>query len=574
MNTTAPIGDPAPGASESGPHAAGAGGVGLLCNPEELPMNDTATPIVDGPFLPEAVPSLTVPQFIRKRALRHPTAVAMIDASSGNEVTYGALDHLIGRCAAGLSAQGFEAGDTLLMCSPNSPKWVIAALGAMAAGGRVSGANPSCTAGELTHQMRDSNARFVYTVAPLLAVVRQAAAQTGCEHVVVAGDATNDASGGLSMSALLASEGPEPQGPDDPDALALLPYSSGTTGLPKGVMLTHRAIVTNVCQSAVGSGWPQGVVTLGFLPMFHAMGFVLVTLTTLALGGKLVTLPRFEPEAFLKALAEHRVSHLVVVPPIMQFLAMHPRVAAFDLSALRAVGSGGAPMSAALEAQVAQRLGCPTLQGYGMTETSAVLAMGCPSAPLRAGSVGRLVPGTQARVVDPASAADLPRGQPGELWFRGPQLFEGYLNDPAATAATLPGDGWIRTGDLGFIDADGFVFVTDRLKELIKVKGLPVAPAELEALLLTHPAVADAAVIGRPDARAGELPVAYVVARAALEPDALTQWLAERVAPHKRLADVVLVEAIPKTPAGKLLRRVLRTQDAARTAGAAKAAAA
>jgi acyl-CoA synthetase (AMP-forming)/AMP-acid ligase II len=176
------------------------------------------------------------------------------------------------------------------------------------------------------------------------------------------------------------------------------------------------------------------------------------------------------------------------------------------------------------------------------------------------------VPGTQARVVDPDSGADLPRGQDGELWFRGPQLFSGYLNDPQATAATLSADGWIRTGDLGRIDADGFLFITDRLKELIKVKGLAVAPAELEALLLTHPAVADAAVIGRPDDRVGEVPVAYLVARGELDPDTLSRWLAERVAPHKRLADMVLVAAIPKSPSGKLLRRLLREQDAERIA--------
>jgi acyl-CoA synthetase (AMP-forming)/AMP-acid ligase II len=331
-------------------------------------------------------------------------------------------------------------------------------------------------------------------------------------------------------------------------------------------------LVASICQSNQATEWPGDAVSLAFLPMFHAMGFVLTTLGGLAQGVRLVTLARFEPQAFLQAIATHRVTHVIAVPPVMQFMARHPLVDQFDLSSLQRVGAGGAPMSAALEALVSQRLHCPCGQGYGMTETSAALALGVSPSTGRAGSVGQVVPGTQARVVDPDSGADLPRGQDGELWFRGPQLFSGYLNNPQATAATLTDDGWIRTGDLGRFDVDGYLFITDRLKELIKVKGLAVAPAELEALLMTHPAVADAAVIGRPDDRAGEVPVAYLVARGELDPDALNRWLAERVAPHKRLADMVLVAAIPKSPSGKLLRRLLREQDVARIAATSAAA--
>ena len=527
-------------------------------------MPNNASHIVEGPALARALPSITVPQLIREAARRRPDALAMLDASTGRKITCAALDRQIGRVAAGLTAHGFRPGDTLVICSPNSPEWIVVALGAMAVGGRVSGANPAYTVAELAQQMNASKARMAFTLPPLLDTVRRAAAATDCERFIVAGDAEGDDV--LSLADLLACTRPEPHWAADDATPALLPFSSGTTGMPKGVMLTHRAIVANICQTLQGNAWPPGMVSLAFLPMFHAMGFVLTSLSGLAAGGTLVTLPRFEPEAFLSAIASHRVTHLIAVPPIMQFLAGHPLVGTFDLSSLQVVGSGGAPMSAALEARVSARLKCPTMQGYGMTEAAAVLTLADIRVALRPGSVGQLVPGTQARVVDPATGDDLPRGEQGELWFRGPQLFAGYLDDPPATAATLTPDGWIRTGDIGRIDADGYVFITDRLKELIKVNGLSVAPAELEALLMTHPAIADVAVIGRPDEHTGELPVAWVVPRGEVAADVVKAWFAERVAPHKRLADVVPVDAIPRNPAGKPLRRVLRARDAERVA--------
>ncbi len=525
-------------------------------------MTDSPAPLISGEPIDPPPPTLTLPEFIRLRARRHPALPAIVDGMTGRSLDYGELDRRIGRCAAGLAARGFRPGDTLLLFSPNSPEWVIVALGALSAGGRVTGANPSYTAAELGHQIRDSGARVAFTLPALTDTLRQAAAGTDCGRIIVDGPAE----GCLPLAELLSADGDEPTVEQAPDAIALLPYSSGTTGLPKGVMLTHRAVITNVCQTLQSFRWPDDVVSLGFLPMFHAMGFSLTTLCTLAHGAKLVTLPRFEPQSFLSAIATHRVTDLIAVPPVMQFLAAHPLVDEFDLGSLRITGTGGAPMSAALEARVTQRLGCACSQGYGMTEVTAAATLGLAPETRRPGSVGKLVPGAQLRIVDPETGRDLGRGEQGELWIRTPSSLTGYLNNPQATAATLTPDGWVRTGDLGFVDADGFVFITDRLKELIKVKGLQVAPAELEALLLTHPSVADVAVIGRPDERAGEVPVAYVVFRGAPDPDAVKDWLDGRVAPHKQLADVVAVEAIPKNPSGKLLRRVLRTQDASRDA--------
>ena len=517
--------------------------------------------IVEGPALCTGLPSTTLPRFIRDLARQAPERIALVDHGSGRSYTYGAVDRLIGRCAAGLAAQGLRRGDTLLMFAPNVPEWPIVALGALAAGGVVSGANPMYGAGDLAHQMRDANARFVFTVPAFLVTVREAAAAAGCDRIILLGDAD----GTVSLATLVACEDPEPEGSDDPDALAALPYSSGTTGTAKGVMLTHRMILANVHQCLDVFPMSESAVVLAFLPMFHIFGFTVAMLCGLAARVKLVTVPRFEPESFVEAIEAHRVSHLFVVPPVMQFLAMHPLIDAHDCSSVQAIVCGAAPLGAALECKVAERMRCKVAQGFGMTEAS-----GCVTASLdeiRGGSSGRLVPGTQGRVVDPATGTDLPRGTPGELWYRGPQVFKGYLNRPEATAETITADGWVRSGDIGYFDDDGFLYVTDRLKELIKVKGFQVPPAELEALLITHPSISDVAVIGRPDERAGELPVAYVVARVALDPEAIKAWVAERVPAYKQLCDVVICEAIPKNPSGKILRRVLRAQDAVRATG-------
>lgn len=524
-------------------------------------MLSNAESIVEGPELVGTVPSLTVPQFIRERARQRPDAVALCEAVGGRGYTYGELDHLIGRFAAGLAAQGFGPGDTLVMFLPNLPEWPIAALGAMAAGGVVSGANPMYGAADLAHQMRDANARFVMTIPPFLATVREAAAAAGCGTLILLGEAE----GTVSFASLLANADPEPIVSPDPDALAALPYSSGTTGMAKGVVLTHRTIVSNVCQFNQILPMPEGAPVLALLPMFHIFGFTVVMLCGLAARARLVTVPRFEPEAFLKAIETQRISHLFVVPPVMQFLAMHPLVDAHDCSSLQLICCGAAPLGAALEQRVSERLRCKVSQGFGMTEAS-----GCVTASIdriRVGSSGRLMPGSQGRVVDPVTGADVARGTPGELWYRGPQVFKGYLNRPEATAETITADGWVRSGDIGYFDADGYLYVTDRLKELIKVKGFQVPPAELEALLITHPSIADVAVIGRPDERAGEVPVAYVVARGAFDAEAIKAWLAERVPEYKRLGDVVSCDAIPKNPSGKILRRVLRVQDAKLLAG-------
>jgi acyl-CoA synthetase (AMP-forming)/AMP-acid ligase II len=521
-------------------------------------MSRARSTVVEGEALTARVPLLTLPQLVRRNARRYGEKTAIVDAPTERRYSYAELDRLIGRFAAGLAARGFRSGDVLLLYTPNQPEWLIAALGAMSMGGVVSGANSQYGAAELEHQLREVRARFVLTTSALLPTVNGAIAKLSGLTVLL----TDEAPGTVSFASIIGSPAPEPAAPADVEARAALPFSSGTSGLPKGVILTHRSLIANLLQCHQVLQMPPDLVWLAYLPMFHIYGFAFA-LHGLVIGGTLVTLPRFEPQPFLAAIQRYRVTNLSVVPPVLQFLAMHPLVDSYDMSSLVHVGCGAAPLGSDLERRACERLNCPVEQGFGMTEASAVISMTYPGR-ARAGSCGQLLPGTQARVVDPMTRADVGRGVAGEIWFRGPQAFQGYLNNPQITSRTITPEGWVRTGDVGYFDADGYLFITDRLKELIKVKGFQVAPAELEALLLTHPAVLDAAVIGRPDERSGELPVAFVVAREPIDGAALKDWVARRVIDYKHLCEIVFCEAIPKSPSGKILRRVLRAQDAQR----------
>jgi acyl-CoA synthetase (AMP-forming)/AMP-acid ligase II len=326
-------------------------------------------------------------------------------------------------------------------------------------------------------------------------------------------------------------------------------------------MLTHANLAAAARQLGCGMELTPWDRFLGVAPFAHVMGFVVSLCAPLAAGATAVLLPRYELHGLLAAIQRHRVTVLAAPPPVMAALARDPVVSGYDLSSLEMIISGGAPLGADPQRQLAERFpGVVVVQGYGLTETTATIPV-----PVRRntvpGSVGLLGPGTELRLVDPGTGRDAGPGGHGELWARGPQVMAGYLGRPEATAEILDAEGWLHTGDLGRIDADGNVFIVDRLKELIKVNAFQVAPAELEALLAGHPQVADAAVIPRPDERAGQVPVAVVVPRGALEPGHLIAWVAERVAPYKRIRAVRLVSEIPRTPSGKILRRLLTSAD-------------
>jgi 4-coumarate--CoA ligase len=281
--------------------------------------------------------------------------------------------------------------------------------------------------------------------------------------------------------------------------------------------------------------------------------------TGLRAGVTVITMPRFDLAEFLRLHQDYGITRSFVAPPIVVALAKHPMVDDYDLSKLEQVFSGAAPLSAELSLEAGARLGCEVVQGYGMTETSPVTHL-TPPGKFKPGSVGVGAPNTETRIVEPVTGADLGVGEDGEVCVRGPQVMLGYLNNQAATDAMIDRDGWLHTGDIGHVDADGHLFVVDRLKELIKYKGFQVPPAELEALLLTHPAVADAAVVGQPDEEAGEVPVAYVVLRPGSEAteEEIAAFVAGQVAHYKQVRKVVLTDAIPKSASGKILRRLLR----------------
>jgi acyl-CoA synthetase (AMP-forming)/AMP-acid ligase II len=515
---------------------------------------------------PEVViPPMSLPQFLLAAAADHGDRPALIDGPTGRVTTHGQFAALVGRVAAGFAAHGLRKGHVVAILAPNSPEWLITAYGAMTAGGGVTGINPLYTAGEVADHLSGSGARFLVTGPALLSTARAAIRQAGGAIAIVVLD--KPALGAIAFAELLAHGDTPPDVTIDPAVdLALLPYSSGTSGLPKGVQLTHRACVANVLQQRAAICYPTTARVLAVAPFFHAVGFAVIANAALHAGAAVVTMPRFEIETFLQLVERHRITATVVVPPIVRALVKHPAVDRYDLSSLEWIGCGAAPLDAGSQQACAQRLGRRVVQGYGMTELTAAAALWPLDTPVTPGAVGLLLPGVRARIVHLTTGSDLGPGETGELWLRSPAAMVGYRHDDAATTATVDPDGWLHTGDIGRIDADGAVFVVDRVKELMKVKGFQVAPAELEAVLRTHPGIADAAVIGVPDERAGERPKAFVVRAGGVPVGVyeIVSYLAERVAAHKRVHDVEFLDTIPTSPAGKTLRRILRDRGGVR----------
>ena len=324
-------------------------------------------------------------------------------------------------------------------------------------------------------------------------------------------------------------------------------------------MLTHTNLVANLVQCEGALDVQDGEVVLAVLPFFHIYGMQVLMNFFLSRGSTIVTVPRFDLQQCLELIQQHRITRLFAVPPIVLALAKHPLVDQYDLSSLRQVFSGAAPLGAELAQEASNRINCEVVQGYGMTEMSPVSHV-TRMGGFKPGTCGVTVANTECRIVDAEGGEDQGVGAVGELWVRGPQVMKGYLNNPEATAETIDADGWLHTGDVAFIDEDGHMTIVDRVKELIKYKGFQVAPAELEALLLTHPSIADAAVVGVPDEEAGERPRAFVVVKEGqqLSAEDVTAFTAEHVATYKVIHDVVFTDAIPKSASGKILRRLLR----------------
>ena len=511
--------------------------------------------IFKGPFPQVSIPEMPFTQFVFARAAELGDKTALIEGPTGRVITYAELQDAIRRVAASLAQRGFRKGDVCGILSPNIPEYAIIFHAVALLGGINTPINPLYTEPEIAHQLKDAGAKFL-VAAPLCAEkAGAAAAAAGVTSLFAFGEAP----GFLPFDSLLDSDGVIPTVEINPkEDLVALPYSSGTTGLPKGVMLTHHNLVANIRQMEGLDYFTTDDTLLCVLPLFHIYGLVVILNMGLYMGATIVTMPRFDLEQFLKAVSTYRVTLAHLVPPIVLALSKSPIVDQYDLSTLKAIFSGAAPLDQNLTLACMERLNIRIRQGYGMTETSPVTHSSPPDpARVKHGSVGFAAPNTECKIIDLESGEPLPANKEGELCVRGPQIMKGYLNRPEATAVTIDPDNWLHTGDIAYIDEEGHFFIVDRAKELIKYKGFQVPPAELEALLLTHEAVADAAVIPCPDEEAGEVPKAFVVLRGSATAAELMDFVEQRVAPHKRIKFVEFIEKIPKSPSGKILRRML-----------------
>ncbi|WP_127784081.1 AMP-binding protein [Rhodococcus sp. X156] len=498
---------------------------------------------------------------------------ALVDGTSGAVTTYGQLVGQVNALAGGLAQRGFHQGDVAGLLCPNVPAFATVFHGILRAGGTATTINSLYTAGEIASQLSDAKAKYLFTISLFLPQADDAAATVGIapENVVLIDGSPDVHPDRTSLRELLSTGAPPPQVELDPAThVAVLPYSSGTTGRAKGVMLSHRNLVANVEQSGSMIRLTSDDKVLAVLPFFHIYGMSVLMNSSLARGATVVTLPRFDLADFLRVIAEQQCTYVFIAPPVAVALAKHPMVEEHDTSSIKVVFSGAAPLDAELGHKVAERLGCEVRQGYGMSEMSPVShSMPDDRDDVPLGTVGLTLPNMECKIVDAdGTEIEVPAegtSAPGELWCKGPNIMLGYLENPEATAVTLDEDGFLHTGDVATVSAEGYVTIVDRVKELIKYKGYQVPPAELEALLLTHDKIADAACIGVTDAEGEEVPKAFVVRQpgAELSAEEVMDFVASKVAPYKKVRQVEFLEAIPKSAAGKILRKDLRAKQAA-----------
>jgi acyl-CoA synthetase (AMP-forming)/AMP-acid ligase II len=533
------------------------------------------------PFPEVDIPSTSVYDYLFEHlAEEDADRVALVDTASGREHTYREMIGRIDEFAGALARHGLGVGDVVGVLLPNSSAFAVVFHGILRSGATATTINVLFTANDIAKQLTDSKAKMLVTVTALLQQAEQAAAAAGLspEAVVVLDGDRQSATGHPSAADLLDQAPPPPQVSFAPSShLAVLPYSSGTTGNPKGVMLTHRNLVANVAQIRPLHGMVADDVILAVLPFFHIYGLTVLLNAALHARARLVIMRSFDLEKFLENIQNHKCTIAYIAPPVAVALAKHPLIDSYNLSSLNVVMSGAAPLDADLGRAVAERLGCRVVQGYGMSELSPVSHitpfdggqrnMGT-TAPLS--SVGWTVSNATSKLIDPETGEEIAPpseglSETGELWFKGPNVMAGYLGNDKATAETIDDDGWLHTGDLARVDSYGCVYIVDRLKELIKYKGYQVPPAELESVLLSHPGVADAAVIGVMDTETGEeVPKAFVVKQsgAELTAEEVIEFVAGQVAPYKKVRQVAFIDAVPKSAAGKILRKDLRSTSA------------
>ncbi len=495
--------------------------------------------------------------------------VALIDPATGAETTYGALRAQVVAFAGALAARGVDTETVVGLLCPNVPAFATVFHGILRAGATVTTINSLYTAGEIEKQLRDAGATWLITVTPLLPGAKTAATALGIadDHLIV----LDGAEGHENLRALLTEGSPAPEVRFDPAThVAVLPYSSGTTGIPKGVMLSHRNLVANVAQCVPNMNLGADDRVLAVLPFFHIYGMTVLLNLALRKRASLVTMARFDLVDFLTNIQKYQCTYLYIAPPIAVALAKHPIVDQFDISSVHTVFSGAAPLDGETAEIAGRRIHARMMQGYGMSELSPVShAMPYTREDVPVSSVGTLLPNEECKLIDTETGEEITeigedgRTKPGELWIKGPNVMLGYLNNPDATTEMLDSDGFLHTGDVAVYHEGDYFSIVDRVKELIKYKGYQIAPAELEALLLSHPKIMDAAVIGVHDEDKQEIPKAFVVAApdSGLTAEEVQEFVAANVAPHKKIRRVEFIDAIPKSSAGKILRKDLRARE-------------
>ncbi|KAJ7568478.1 hypothetical protein O6H91_01G034100 [Diphasiastrum complanatum] len=515
--------------------------------------------------------NLTIPEYVLQDLDVYAHKIAVVDASDGRQYTYKEVGILVNNVAGGLIDLGLQKGDVVFVLLPNVAEYFILVLGIMSAGAVFSGCNPSSHPLEIQKHIQNSEAKVIITNAANFGKLG------AVSHLPVILHGEQIIPGTIPVNRIFQADPRKfPIGVSiSQDDICALPYSSGTTGASKGVMITHRNIISNLSQTLQDMEkipreerlkGPQ-YCTLGMLPFFHIYGIAGIGFSTMRMKGKVVVMERYDLRKLLLTLIKYEVNFAPLVPPIILSLVKDPIVNEYDLKNLKldAVMTAAAPLASELQNAFEHKFPrVEVRQAYGLTEYSCVTLSHCGPGHARGiakrGSVGFLIPDTEMKFIDPETGHSLPANSPGEICVRGGATMKGYLKNPDATKATIDEQGWLHTGDVGYIDDDGDIFVVDRVKELIKYKGFQVPPAELEAILISHPSIEDVAVIPFPDQEAGEIPLACVVRKPESEitKEDIYNFVASQVTGYKKVRRVEFMDSIPKSSSGKILRRQVR----------------